>query len=136
MDRLLETRSAVDDPLTALAQLAGQVLVWKDATAGLVEKLGDRIRYEDGRGGEQLRSEVALYERAMDRAVTVLAAMARLRLDERLVAIEAAKAEMIVRALDAGLAVAGVTGPVAMDARRAVARELRVIAGGGASDVA
>lgn len=124
----------VDNPLVALARLAAEVLAWKDATAALVNRLGDQIRYEDAKGGEQLRAEVVVWERALDRAATVLGAMARLKLDERLVAVEEAQATMIVRALDAGLAVAGITGPVAAEARRAVARELRVLPGGGGPD--
>ncbi|MCX4751837.1 hypothetical protein OG455_41090, partial [Kitasatospora sp. NBC_01287] len=48
----------VDDPLTALSQLAGQVVAWQKATAALVNRLGDEIRYEGHAGAEQLRAEV------------------------------------------------------------------------------
>lgn len=121
---------AVDNPLTALAQLAGEVLAWKDATAALVNELRE-LRYEDAKGGEQLRSEVVLWERALDRAVTVLAAMAKLKLDERLVAVSEATADMLVRAVDAGLAAAGLTGEARETARKAVAAQMRIVSAGG-----
>lgn len=118
----------VDNPLDALARLAGQILSFKDAVGELVNELRE-IRYTDSKGSEQLRSEVALYERAMDRAITVLAAMARLKIDERLVAISELQAEMLFRAVNAGFASAGVNEPeVLTEARRVVARELRVLA--------
>lgn len=142
-ERVLDTRirdtlarlgeQPVRDPLTALAKLAGEVLAFKDAVGGLVNRL-EEIRYQDAKGGEQLRAEVVVFERAMDRAVTVLAAMARLKLDERLAAITEAQAEQFYRALMAGLAVVGVTGEAAMPARKAAARELRIITSEPAGD--
>src|SRR5689334_2685358 len=50
----------VGDPLTALSMLAGQAVAFKDALAERVNEL-KAIRYEDARGSEQLRSEVALW---------------------------------------------------------------------------
>jgi hypothetical protein len=120
----------VDNPLAALALLAGQVLAFKDAVGELVNELRE-IRFTDSKGGEQLRSEVAMYERALDRSMQVLVAMARLKLDERLVAVSEAQAEMLVRAVDAGLAAAGLTGEAREPAKRAVAAQLRIISSGG-----
>lgn len=40
-------------------------------------------RYKDKAGAEQLRSEIALYERAMDRTVRAANALAKLNLEER-----------------------------------------------------
>jgi hypothetical protein len=124
----------VSDPLTTLARLAAEVLAWKDATAALVNELRE-LRYEDSKGGEQLRSEVLLWERALDRATQVLVAMARLRLDERLVAVNEQVAAMIVRAVDAGLTAAGVTSGEARElARQAASRQLRIVSSGGGVD--
>lgn len=117
----------VADPLTELGRLAGQVLAWKNA---LAERVNDLIalRYTAaGAGTEQLRAEVALFERAMDRCVLVLGAMARLNIDSRLTAISEAQADMLIRAVNAGLAAAGVHGPAAADARKAIGRELRLV---------
>jgi hypothetical protein len=115
----------VDDPLAALLRLGGQVLAWQEATAALVNQL-DHVRYQGG-SGEQLRAEVQLYERAMDRAANVLSAIARLRIDERLAEVTQRQAEAVIGAIEAGLAAAGVTGDRAIEARRAAARHLRLV---------
>ncbi|MGA5820824.1 hypothetical protein ACPC54_23525 [Kitasatospora sp. NPDC094028] len=117
----------VDDPLTALAQLAGQVVTWQKAIATIVNRLGDQVRYEGLAGGEQLRAEVALYERAMDRANTVLATIARLDIDGRLARIEETKAQLLMDAVQAGLAAIGVTAEQAATVRQVMARKLRAI---------
>lgn len=115
----------VDDPLTALMQLAGQVLAWQEATAHLVNRLGDQIRYEGMAGGEQLRAEVQLYERSMDRAEKVLSSIARLNIEERLAQISEAQADRVLAAIDAALAAAGLAGAEAASARQVAARHLR-----------
>lgn len=117
----------VDDPLAALLRLGGQVLAWQEATAALVNQL-DHIRYQGG-SGEQLRAEVALYERAMDRAANVLSAIARLRIDERLAEVTQRQAEAVIGAIEAGLEAAGVTGDRMIEARRVAARHLRLVDG-------
>lgn len=128
----------VEDPFTELGKLAGQVVSWKDALAALVNRLvedapceqcgaaGGRLRYESfATGAEQLRSEVSLFERAMDRCATVLGLMAKLNIDERMARISERQAAAVIRAIDVALATAGVTGPAAQEARGAAARELR-----------
>jgi hypothetical protein len=97
----------VDDPLTELARVAAEVVAWKDAMGVKVSALTS-LRYEAGQG-EQLRSEVALWERALDRCERFLGVMARLNIDERLTAISEAQAIAVIAALDAGLDAARVT---------------------------
>lgn len=121
--------SPVDNPLTALSQLAGQVLAWQKAVSTLVNRLGDEVRYEGTTGAEQLRAEIALYERAMDRANTVLAAIARLDIDARLARIEEEKARVLMEAVQAGLEAIGVTGEQAAQVKQVMARKLRAVAG-------
>lgn len=117
----------VSDPLAALLKLAGQVLAWQEATATLVNGLEDGVRYEGATGAEQLRAEVALYERAMDRALTVLAAIARLNIEERLARVTERQADAVIDAIDAALAAAGVVGQDAARAKQAAARHLRSV---------
>jgi hypothetical protein len=132
---------AIEDPFTELGKLAGQVVSWKDALAALVNRLvedapceqcgaeGGRLRYESfATGAEQLRSEVSLFERAMDRCASVLGLMAKLNIDERMARISERQAEAVIRAIDVALATAGVVGPDAQEARAAAARELRKVA--------
>ena len=94
----------VEDPLSELARVCAQVLAWKDSMAGKVNKL-DELRYEGkgDAGGEQLRAEVALWERALDRCERFLTAMARLNIDERLTRISEERAELIISVLSAAL---------------------------------
>lgn len=96
----------VDDPLTALAGVTAEVLAWKDNLAAKVNELTS-LRYKT-EGGEQLRAEVALWERALDRCERFLTAMARLNIDERLAAIAEAQAQAVMDAIRIGLEAAGV----------------------------
>lgn len=92
----------VVNPLLELQRLAGEVLAFRDALRGMVEKLAS-VRYEDEKGAEQLRSEVALYERALDRSGRVLRDIAALRIDERLVEIQSRVSEQQGRAVAAAI---------------------------------
>jgi hypothetical protein len=68
------------------------------------------LRYENEAGGEQLRAEVALWERALDRCERFLTAMARLNIDERLAKISEQRAEVIITVFTVALERAGVQG--------------------------
>jgi hypothetical protein len=114
----------VADPLTALGELAGQVLAFKDALGEQVNRL-ESIRFEDAKGGEQLRSEVVVLERAFDRCAQILALIAKLNIDERLAKVTERQADAVVQAIDAALAAAGITGQTATEARHAAAVRLR-----------
>lgn len=118
----------VADPLQALLELAGQTLAWQAATASLVNQL-DGIRYAGQNGAEQLRAEVGLYERAMDRASSVLSAIARLNIEDRVARISERQADVITGAVVAGLTAAGLTGDQLVTAQRAAAQHLREHAG-------
>lgn len=103
---------AVEDPLSVLASVTGEVLAWKDKTAELVNRLTD-VRYEaegdrGASGGEQLRAEVALWERALDRCEKFLTSMARLDIDARLARITEARAAVVIGVFLTALEHAGV----------------------------
>lgn len=96
----------VTDPLNQLAILAAQVLAWRDSMAEKVNELTS-LRYEsygDAGSSEQLRAEVSLWERALDRCERVLTAMARLNIDERLARISERQIEVMEAAIRATLA--------------------------------
>lgn len=119
---------AVGDPFSELAKVAGQVVAWKDQLAAKVNELVE-LRYEaTGAGTEQLRAEVALFERALDRCAQVLGMIAKLNIDDRMARISERQAEAVLGAIDAAFAHAGVVGPAATDARKVAARHLRVAA--------
>lgn len=127
----------VDNPLTELAALAGRARTWMDLMEIRVQRLlsaddaegGDSsgIRYRGG-AGEQLRAEVALYERAMDRLGKFLTDYGRLNIDERLAAITSKQAETVIAAVEAALEAAGVRDKTQITtAKQAAARHLRAV---------
>jgi hypothetical protein len=116
----------VSDPLTALAALAGQAIAFKDQLAERVNEL-QAIRFTDDKGAEQLRSEVTLWERALDRCERFCTAMARLGIDERLARVEEAEAELVIAAIEVALDAAGVEPSRRADAKRAAATHLRLV---------
>ncbi len=72
-----EGLDSVDDPVREIGRLALEALALKKAAGARTNALGTGIRYKDSKGSEQLRSEVALYERAMDRSMRFLEVAAR-----------------------------------------------------------
>lgn len=117
----------VTDPLTAMAQVAGEITAVKDIFRDRIARLSEEAwRYEDAKGAEQLRAEVALYERALDRSVKVLDSLARMNIDERLVVINERQAELIARFATAFARRLGVD-PGAPEVRQAIAAELRAL---------
>jgi hypothetical protein len=116
----------VDDYLGQIALIAGQVIAWKDALAGKVNALSS-LRYEGTRAGEQLRAEVALWERALDRCERFLSAMARMNIEERMAKVTEAQAAMAQKALLATLGEMGFTPQQQRDAQARLGRHLRAV---------
>lgn len=119
----------VGDPLQQLAILAAQMLAWRDSMAEQVNALTS-LRYEshgDAGSSEQLRSEVVLWERALDRCERVLTAMARLNIDERMAKISERQAERIEQALRLALNDLGLGADQQNEAARNVSRHLRAV---------
>lgn len=90
---------ALENPLDGLARLATEVTAFKDALAARVNALTS-IRYEDMKSSEQLRSEVALYERALDRTARLLETMVKLDFEKRMLALNEAQLDIMSRAID------------------------------------
>lgn len=95
----------VEDPLSALKKLAGEVVAWKNEMSRHVGQL-EILRYR-AENAEQIRGEILLFERAMDRCASVLTAIAKLNIDERLAAISEQQAQMLATALFAAFDEAG-----------------------------
>lgn len=119
----------VVNPLEALAELAGEIVATKDIFRERVAELrAEAWRYSDDKGGEQLRAEIAMYERALDRSARVLADIARLKIDERLMAITeqqgqtlAAVITVVLERLDLGEQAERVRDLVAVELERVAA---------------
>jgi len=116
----------IDNPLEELAALVSEVVLYKDYCAEQVAKLRGEHRYE-GRAGEQLRAEVALYERSLDRVGKLLIEWSRLNIDERLMRIEEAKATAIIEVIRRSLMSAELTEEQRKIAEDTAIRELRAL---------
>jgi P27 family predicted phage terminase small subunit len=125
--RLLYQHDAppVTDPLSALQRLAGRAAAWEDIIGEKVNELHS-LRYST-EGGEQLRAEIAVMERAMDRLGKLLVDIAKLGIEDRLAGVREATARMLEEALAAALQKSGadLTGQDA--AREEFKRRLRVV---------
>lgn len=115
----------VGNPLEELARLAGQAVAWKDAMSVKVNELAGAIRFDSNLGQEQLRSELALWERSLDRCTNALVAMAKLKIDERLTAIEERKTEIVAAAVREALARSGATPEQQLEAKQHIVVKLR-----------
>jgi hypothetical protein len=117
----------VVNPFEELARLAGQCVAWKDSMGGKVNELTS-IRYEGGIGTEQLRAEIAVWERALDRCLAALSAMARLNIESRLAGIRQATLTMLEEALTAALQQSGLDVYEQNKARQEFQKRIRVVA--------
>ncbi len=118
----------IDNPLEELAALVSEVSLYKDYCARKVAALQGQERY-NSKTGEQLRAEVALYERSLDRLGRLLVDWSKLRIDERLAAIEEKKADTIISIIRGGLKDAeGLTDEGRKRVERYVVKELRAAA--------
>jgi P27 family predicted phage terminase small subunit len=125
--RLLYRRDAppVTDPLSALQRLAGRAAAWEDIIGEKVNELRS-LRYST-EGGEQLRAEIVVMERAMDRVGKLLVDIAKLNIEDRLAGVREATARMLDEALAAALQKSG-ADPSGQDAaREEFKRRLRIV---------
>lgn len=106
IDLLIEKRTRIpekDYQTTALERMVeaiDRVLEFEQATQRLVADLDPSDwRYEDRRGGEQIRSEVVLYERALDRTANVLHQISKMAIAEKMVSLGKAQTELMVKIL-------------------------------------
>lgn len=118
----------VGDPIAALRELASEAVGLKSHFAAQLKAL-EQLRYE-GHSGEQLRAEVALYERALDRSQKFLHDLARLGLDERQVRVNEAQIAILVGVISRGLLAADLPPEQSTLVREAIAAELRLVEAG------
>ncbi len=89
-----EGLTGITDPVEQLSLLAAEIRAFLDSLGQRVNAL-DSVRYQGGQG-EQLRAELQLFERAQDRLIRVLDALAKLDLEgKRQAARERYAAEIV-----------------------------------------
>lgn len=88
------------NPFDALLEMAQETMEFKDICKVKLSKLKeDEWRWEGERVGEQLRSEVALYERAIQRCTDTLIKIARLGIEERMMRVAERQQAIMERAI-------------------------------------
>jgi hypothetical protein len=116
----------VDNPLAEFAEFAGRVMAWLDLCDLLLDDVRS-VEYRSKATGEQVAARIVLYERAMDRANTVLAAYSRLNIDDRLATIDEQQAKTVMRAIEAVITFLQPDAVTAQQARAIGARHLRAV---------
>jgi hypothetical protein len=119
--------SAVDNPLEALRDQAAEILAWQSVCKAMLGGL-DQVRYKAAGSGEQLRAEVGMWERALDRSAKVLEALVRLGIEDRLVRLADKQAALMTDALGWLLSAFGIADSDV--ARAQVATMLRAVGAG------
>lgn len=106
IERVIEERTSVPDKdarMTALEKMLeafDRVIAFEQATGKMMANLDPSDwRYTDRTGSEQIRSEVVLYERAMDRTARILKDISKMALDSKIVSLGKAQTELMVRIL-------------------------------------
>jgi hypothetical protein len=118
----------VANPLQALLELADEALRFKEECARRVVALEqNEWRYEHI-AGEQIRGDIVLYERAMDRAMKMLLAVSRLGIEERLARVTERQAVLVEQAIVRALEESGADVKTQDKAREIVAEHLRSVA--------
>jgi hypothetical protein len=122
---------AIGDPLIELLGLAAEIGALKEVLRAKVVPLleGDKLRYAHSKAGEQLRQEIILYERALERFAKILIDISKLNIQDRLAGVQEQTAAMLERALDAALEESGVGLEGITGARKAFRRHLKVVQG-------
>jgi len=120
--------SRISNPLQTLLEVAEEALLWKDEMKRRVIALqADEWRYEAQGMGEQVRAEITLYERAIERLARMLVMIAKLGIEERLARVSERQVLLIERAV--ALAIEETSLPPAQQdtLREAVARHLKAV---------
>ena len=119
-------RPPVTDPITALSELAPRPWRSRTTCAARWTLCGPQEWWYKCAGQEQLRSEIVLYERSLDRCAKVLTDMTRLNLEDRLVIVTERWAEVVVSVIRSILAALG-TDPDDVEGRTIVQPNLRAV---------
>ncbi len=118
----------VDNPLQQLQLLAAEVLRYKDMLAEKVEELRSWT-YTDVSDHEDIRAVLSAYERSLSQAQRTMVDMARLGIEERLVRLSEAQAELLKQVIVAVLdsSEMGLSRELRQTGRIILARELSAV---------
>lgn len=114
------------NPFEALLDIAAEQMAFKDLCKAKLAKLReDEWRWDGDRAGEQLRSEVSLYERAIERCTNTMVKISRLGLEERMTRIAERQAAIVEMAIVRTLQELNLPLEMQQEARERVVAHLR-----------
>lgn len=115
------------NPLDELHRVGLEARAMRDRLADVIEQMPTWRYTAHGAGTEQLRAEVALYERAMDRSAKVADLLLKSGFEERRVALAEAQGQMVAGVIRAvlGRLLAGVVEMDALSADPVLAEAVR-----------
>lgn len=118
----------IDNPFDELIKLASEATAYRELFRSQVDALmlADEVRYEH-RAGEQLRAEMALWERASERCLKIYSEIVRLGIAERQVRVREAEIVLMAQAIRNILRRLDLTPQQKTIAGQVVAEELRAI---------
>lgn len=120
--------AAIEDPLDELLKLGGEVRAFKEILRLMVARMDIATwRYTNSKLGEQLRAEILLYERAIERYGSLLMGIAKLRIKEHRLAIDERMVQAIESALNTALQASGANLEGQAEARKVLRRELKAV---------
>lgn len=120
----------IADPVAEFQQLVAEARAFQKAMQKRIADLSE-WRYRSDLGAEQLRSEVALYERAMDRVAKLLADWQRLGFESRMVQVQEAQQRETAEFMRRVVAAFGI--PDTPETWETIRAQWKVIEGGQAS---
>lgn len=129
--RLSDARGPLSLPAVyqEMLKTAGIAVAWRDVLEARVSSLEDYSAV-NGVGAEQVRADVVLFERALDRTGKVLELIARLDLDSRLTSMGEELGRQVVAMIRRSVADLDLTPEQSARFDAAIARELRAAAEG------
>lgn len=120
---------SLPDVYREMLTTAGTAVAWQRVLRERVESL-DGFSSTSGMGAEQVRADVILFERAMDRTAKVLELIARLDLDARIAQISEVQGEQVARVLRSALDTGNLSREQHSVVTSALAVELRKLGAG------
>lgn len=131
VEKLTDSRApmSIGDVYRELLDVSGLAVAWKDVLRDRVDQLTDYTS-TTMMGAEQIRGDVLLFERALDRALKVLEAVARLDLDSRLSNLTERDGEALTGVVRQAMAAAELTPEQTARFDRAMAEGLRKLGAG------
>lgn len=111
------------------ADVLNRTIEWEEKTWDMVTKLSpDEMHYQDKAGAEQLHSFVAINERAQDRTLRAVTAIAKLNIDAQSVNINKMVQEVVKSVVTKSLTRANIEPQTIESVRRFMAEEFEKVA--------